>query len=99
MGKYKILLPPPLSSLSVPLPSPHHQHTHKQAQNANETGDHDSARRLGRFSLGWNIGVYIFYVLATIAWIIGVAVWATSFTRSIISGSCYFTSSGAYICG
>ena len=48
-------------------------HTH-QAQNANETGDYDSAKRLGQFSLGWNVGVYIFYVLATIAWIVAVAV-------------------------
>ena len=73
MGKCRILLPPPLS---VPLPPP--PHTHTQAQNANETGDYDSAKRLGQFSLGWNVGVYIFYVLATIGWIIAVIVVVTT---------------------
>ena len=63
-------------SSSVCSPPPHHTHT--QAQNANETGDYDSAKRLGQFSLGWNVGVYIFYVLATIGWIIAVIVVVTT---------------------
>ena len=63
-----------------PPPTPHTHNT--QAQNANDSGDQDTARRLGRFSLGWNIGVYIFYVLLTIAWIIAVAVIVSQATRS-----------------
>ena len=63
----------PFTLVHLPPPLPH-THTHTQAQNANDSGDYDSAKNLGRFSLGWNIGVYIFYALATIAWIIAVAV-------------------------
>ena len=59
--------------------------THTQAQNANDSGDHDSARMLGRLSLCWNIGVYIFYVLATIAWIVAVAVVVSQAVRVVCS--------------
>ena len=55
-----------------------------QAQNANDSGNYDSAKTLGQVSLGWNIGVYIFYVLATIAWIVAVAVIVSQATRRVV---------------
>ena len=92
---------PFLSLLYIPFsppPSlPQHTHTHTctqhilsstphtQAQNANDSGDHDSARMLGWLSLCWNIGVYIFYVLATIAWIVAVAVVVSQAARVVCS--------------
>ena len=80
--------------------SPHTTHTpYTQAQNANDSGDQDTARRLGRFSLGWNIGVYIFYVLLTIAWVVAVAVIVSQATRNVISGTGCVRVNGRLFCG
>ena len=76
-----------VNTISPFIPSSFHartrKHTHTQAQNANKSGDYDTAKRLGRFSLGWNIGVYIFYALVTVGWIIGIAVWISSLTSRV----------------
>ena len=82
---HPFLPPPPPTHMHTHTCTQYTLYTHMQAQNANDSGDHDSARMLGRLSLCWNIGVYIFYVLATIAWIIAVAVIVSQAARVVCS--------------
>jgi len=49
-------------------------HTHIQASTYNKSGDYYSAKKYGRASLFCNIGVYIFIILANIAWIVYIIV-------------------------
>lgn len=69
---------------------------HIQAQNAHDSGDHDTARRLDGLSLIWNVGVYIFYALVTIAWIAAVIVVVTP--SDVSRGGCIRTN-GYFACG
>jgi len=56
-------------------PTHTHLHTHTpQASSANSSRDYDTAKKLGRASLLWNIGVYIFNTLAIIAIVVAVVV-------------------------
>ena len=73
-------VPSPTPHPSTPPPPP----PHTQASSANESGDHETAKKFGRISLGWNIGVYIFYGVVTIIWVAVVASRCTSFFGRLI---------------
>ena len=87
-----------------PLPHTCHTHTHApahtphthtpQASSANSSQDYDTAKKLGRASLAWNIGVYIFNTLAIIAIVVAVVVVQVNAVRS----RCIINAFGRTVC-
>jgi len=79
-------------------PTHMHLHTHRthtpQASSANSSQDYDTAKKLGRASLAWNIGVYIFNTLAIIAIVVAVVVVQVNAVQS----RCIINAFGRTVC-
>jgi len=64
------------------------------ASSANSSQDYDTAKKLGRASLAWNIGVYIFNTLAIIAIVVAVVVVQVNAVQS----RCIINAFGRTVC-